>query len=102
MAIYLSRTLRLLGRYHESIKVLDAFIKTNKNENDLADAYYNMACYYSIWYGDIKDPQIKKRSIEALKKSISHDPQKKDLVVKDEDFFSIKSDQEFLGLLSNE
>jgi len=105
VAILLSHILRKLNKLQEAINVLSTFAKTIGDETDQdkqakADVYYNIACYYALWFGKSKDNDLKKRSLEALRKALYFNPKIKDLVFKDVDFMPISTDKDLIELLT--
>lgn len=100
-AIYLARVLRQQKKYSEAIEVLASFIKSTDEVSAKADAYYNAACYYSLWYGQSKNSTYKEEAISALKASIAMNDKIKEYMIKDPDFVAIKDDSDFIALLNH-
>lgn len=98
-AIYLARILRNQGKYNEAIDVLKTFIKSTKDKLSKGDAYYNIACYFSLWYGESENVLHKNEAISALRKAISINKETINNMIKDPDFVSINDESDFIALL---
>ncbi len=114
--IYLGRLYKRLGDYDNAILCLRTFIKNLDKQTkgrgsaetkvDIADAYYNIACYHALKARQVHDAhereeeevRLKKESLESLRLSVEKSPENAELAKADKDFDFIKED---LGQITN-
>lgn len=107
--LLMGRLYRRLRRYNQAIDVLSRFIlekeKRNQFDEDLADAYYNRACYRIILMQEAKNlekqAEEKELAYEDLATSIKRNASNRLDAAQDEDFEPLWQEQRFKELVSS-
>ncbi len=102
--IYLGRLYRKLGKYDEAIRVLRDFVnnvnqhkkdrETSARKVDVADAYYNIACYHALKSKELSDchgsqseiERLKRETMDSLRLAVEGNPENRDIAERDPDF----------------
>lgn len=105
--IYLGRLYRRLGDYDHAILILRKFIENinihsgsgGDNKVDIADAYYNIACYHALKAVDAQETglvdegrRLVKETLESLGFAIDGHEANREAASEDEDFRSMKEE----------
>jgi hypothetical protein len=108
--LYLGRTYRVLHRYENAITAMTVFIEAKEAANqkadaDVADAYYNRACYRSLLWADPATPAPDKPALqtaiaEDVRKFRGIDQRLKSDVTGDTDFNAVRAEQWFKDALA--
>lgn len=103
-AIMLGRLLRDGDDLDGAIATLEHFINAkgliSERDKDVADAYYNKACYHSLIFGKSRSASARDSALEALAFSISLSSENRIDAEHDTDFSSIREEKAFGSLVN--
>jgi hypothetical protein len=102
--ILLSRTWAEASKNREkALEVLDNFIsaklKADESDEDLAAAYWNAANYYEFDFKKTKNPELRAKALEALRKALEISASYKEELDRDKDFKDLRESPEGKRLL---
>lgn len=118
--VKIGRCYRKLKQYNDAIVVLSKFITALKKEKasgvvlphceqNIADAYFNIACYYTLKAEEVSETldndedmqRLVNKAIESLKISIDIIPDNRAVAIGDKDFDFIRNNKQFKKVVEN-
>jgi hypothetical protein len=103
LIILSGRLYRGLGDLRGAVEVLETFVRNKESagqiDKDVADALYNIACYYCLEWNKNKSAGTKTKSLDALRRSTQISPENKRDAIDDPDFDCLREEQEFKDIV---